>query len=207
MTDRMTVFVVDDEADVRDSLRYLLESADFRVETYASAGDFLDAYTPDTSGVLVLDLRMAGMSGLELQQALRAKQYEIPIIVLTGHGDVPLAVQAMKDGAMEFLQKPINDHVLIDCIRNASRIDEQNRRRKAEHDAILKRIASLTPRQKQVMDLVVAGKSSKRIADELCVAVKTIEVHRKFILAKMKAESTVDLVTMVHPIRGKRAPR
>jgi len=202
MTERPTVFVVDDEADVRNSLSYLLESADFAVETYTSAREFLGTSAPERPGVLVLDLRMPDVDGLELQQRLQQRACTNPIVFLTGHGDVPMAVRAMKTGAVDFLQKPVNDDVLIECIRNATQVGERLRRYKAQRDVILARIAVLTPRQRQVMDLVVAGESSKQVAEELCITVKTVEVHRKFILAKMQAESTVELVNMVLTVSG-----
>ena len=201
MTTPTTVFVVDDEEQIRDSLSYLLESVGFQVETFASARAFLDAYTPDQPGVLLLDVRMADMNGLELQQHLRDKGYSIPIIILTGHGEVPQAVQALKAGAMDFLQKPASDEALIECIRSAACIDEETRRRQAKNAATLTRIAKLTPRQRQVMDRVVSGRTSKEIAEEFCVSVKTIEVHRKIVLAKMGAESTVDLVNRALSVR------
>jgi FixJ family two-component response regulator len=207
MTVSATVFVVDDDEHLRDSLSYLLESVDLKVETFASAQEFLEVYTPDRPGVLLLDMRMPGMNGLELQQHLRDSDCTIPIIILTGHGDVPLAVQSMKAGAVDFLQKPANDQILIDRIRDAARIDEQTRRQRAEQKVVLDRVATLTKRQRQVMDRVITGRTSKQIADEFCVSTKTIEVHRKNVLTKMHAESTVELVNMVLSVRGESRTR
>jgi two-component system response regulator FixJ len=189
-----TVFVVDDDTDLCDSLRWLIESEGLRVETYASARGFLDAYNDDRPGVLVLDVRMPGMSGLELQEHLLAEGYGIPIIILTGHGDVPMAVRAVKRGALEFLQKPVNDEILLDSIRTALRLDAHNRSRKKHKDEILARLARLTPRERQVMELVIAGKPNKQIAHELSVSEKTVEVHRKRLMKKAQVTSAVELV-------------
>jgi two-component system response regulator FixJ len=192
-----TVFVVDDDRDLCDSLRWLIESDGLRVETYASAQDFLDAYDPVRPGVLVLDVRMPGMDGLDLQQHLIGIGHGIPIIILTGHADVPMAVRAVKAGALEFLQKPVNDQILLDCIRKAIRLDTQNRSKKKRKDEILTRMALLTPREREVLNLVVAGKPNKQIAHELSVSEKTVEVHRKRLMKKVQVGSAVELVRVV----------
>lgn len=200
-----TVFVVDDDADLCDSLRWLLESDGLRVETYTSAQSFLDAYTPDRPGVLLLDIRMPGMSGLELQQYLKERGFSIPIIILTGHGNVPMAVRAVQAGALDFLQKPVDDQVLLARISEAMRLDAQNRQERLEDEKVLRRLKSLTPRERNVLDLVVGGKSNKQIAGELCIADKTVEVHRKHLMKKMGVRSVVELVRAVlRVLRGDR---
>lgn len=197
MPTKPTVFVVDDDPDLCDSLRWLIESDGLNVETYGSALDFLEAYDPARPGVLVLDVRMPGMSGLDLQEHLINKGYGIPIIILTGHADVPMAVGAVKAGAMEFLQKPVNDEILLDSIRRGIRLDVQNRSKKQRKDELLSRMARLTPRERQVMDLVIAGKPNKQIAHELSVSEKTVEVHRKRLMKKVQVGSAVELVRVV----------
>jgi len=192
-----TVFVVDDDPDLCDSLRYLIESDGLKAETYGSAQGFLDAYDPQRPGVLVLDVRMPGMNGLDLQQHLIDQGYEMVVIILTAHGDIPMAVRAVKAGALEFLQKPVNDQILLDSIRKAIRLDAQNRRQRQHKDEILRRLARLTPREQEVMDLVVAGKANKQIAHELSVSEKTVEVHRKRLMKKVQVGSAIELVRAV----------
>ena len=202
MKSNPTVFVVDDDRDLCEALRWLLESDGLKVETHTSAQSFLDAYDPGRPGVLALDVRMRGMDGLQLQEHLTAHGMEIPVIILTGHGDVPMAVRALKAGALEFLQKPVNDQALLDCIRRAMRVDAENRRRRGTREAIAARLETLTPREREVMDLVVAGKPNKRIAELLCVSEKTVEVHRKHVMKKMQAGTVVELVRLVLSFRG-----
>jgi RNA polymerase sigma factor (sigma-70 family) len=205
MTEEPTVFVVDDDADLCDSLRWLLESDGLRVETHTSAQSFLDAYTPDRPGVLLLDIRMPGMNGLELQQHLKERGFGIPIIILTGHATVPMAVRAVQAGALDFLQKPVDVQALLGRISEAMRLDAQNRQERVENEKILSRLASLTPREREVLDAVVAGKSNKQIAGELCIADKTVEVHRKHLMKKMRVRSVVELVRAVlRVLRGDR---
>jgi two-component system response regulator FixJ len=201
-----TVFVVDDDADLCEALRWLLESDGLKVETYTSAQSFLEAYHPDGPGVVVLDVRMRGMDGLELQEYLVAHGFDIPVLILTGHGDVPVAVRALKAGALEFLQKPVDDQILLDCIYKALRIDAENRRKRAAKELVLARLATLTRREREVMDLVVTGKANKQIAELLCVSEKTVEVHRKHVMKKMRADSVVELVRTVLPLRGTHRP-
>lgn len=206
MNNDSTVFVVDDDTDLCEALRWLLESDGLKVETYTSAQSFLEAYEPDRPGVLALDVRMPDMDGLELQQHLNARGYEIPVIILTGHGDVPMAVRALKAGALEFFQKPVNDQALLDCIHRAMRVDVEKRRQRACADVTRARIAALTRREREVMDLVVAGHANKQIAEILCLSVKTIEVHRKRVMKKMQAGTVVELVRMVLSVRAPAQP-
>jgi two-component system response regulator FixJ len=192
-----TVFVVDDDAAVRDSLRLLLKSVGLPVEVFESAQDFLDADRDDRPGCLVLDIRMPGMSGLELQVKLNERHSILPIIFITGHGDVPMAVEAMQAGAVDFIQKPFRDQDLLDRINQALEKDAGSRRMLAERNMIRKRLESLTPREREVLDLVVAGKANKVIAGDLNLSQRTVEIHRARVMEKMEAHSLAHLVRMV----------
>ena len=194
MQPESTVFVVDDDPDFRKSLRWLIESVELKVETHASAQEFLDAYTNSSPGCVVLDVRMPGMSGLELQEHLQADGVDIPIIIVTAYGDVPMAVRAMKGGAVNFIEKPFNDQLLLDQIQQAIAEDVKQRQNRAEQLAVVDRIDRLTPREGQVLALVVAGKSSKDIAADLGVSIKTIESRRARIRKKMEANSVAHLI-------------
>jgi two-component system response regulator FixJ len=196
MTDA-TVFVVDDDQAVRDSLQQLLQAVGLRVQTYVSARDFLLAYRPDTPGCLVLDIRMPGMGGLDLQAQLVEQGVQLPIIFLTGHGDVPAAVRALKAGAMDFLQKPVNSQSLLDLVQQAIRRDGEARAQSAERSEVVRRLATLTPREREVLDRMVAGKANKVIAVELAISERTVEFHRGKIMKKMCARSLAELVNMV----------
>ncbi len=191
-----TVFLVDDDQAVRESLRWLIESVGLNVATYDSAQAFLENYYPGRAGCLVLDLRMPGMSGLELQEKLVAQGSQLPIIIITGHGDVPMAVRAMKAGAVDFVQKPFHDQELLDRIHEALEQNARTRQAMAERTKITARLAHLTPRELEVMDGVVAGKSNKVIAAELGISGKTVEVHRAKIMEKMQAKSLAELVQL-----------
>jgi RNA polymerase sigma factor (sigma-70 family) len=192
-----TVFVVDDDDAVRTSLRLLLKSVGLPVETFASAQEYLDGAEGDRSGCLVLDIRMPGMSGLELQQRLNETHSIIPIVFITGHGDVPMAVEAMQHGAVDFIQKPFRDQDLIDRINQALEKDRENREGLRERDAIHKRMQQLTPREREVLDLVTQGKANKVIAGDLDVSQRTVEIHRARVMEKMGASSLAHLVRMV----------
>jgi FixJ family two-component response regulator len=194
---RPTIFVVDDDSAVRDALKLLLRSVGHAVETYASAQEFLDAYSEDRPGCLVLDIRMPGMSGLELQQRLNEKHSILPIIFITGHGDVPMAVEAMQAGAVDFIQKPFRDQDLIDRINQALEKDSSNRAALGERNDIRRRLETLTPREREVLDLVVHGKANKVIAGDLKLSQRTVEIHRARVMEKMQASSLAHLVRMV----------
>jgi two-component system, LuxR family, response regulator FixJ len=194
---RPTVFIVDDDTAVRDALKFLLRSVGHPVETYASALDFLDAYRDDRPGCLVLDIRMPGMSGLELQEKLVERRSILPIIFITGHGDVPMAVEAMQSGAMDFIQKPFRDQDLLDRINQGLEKDAAMRASIKELNSIRERLASLTPREREVMDLVVHGKANKVIAGDLDLSQRTVEIHRARVMEKMQAASLAHLVRMV----------
>lgn len=197
MNDEPIIFLVDDDADLREALRWLLESDGMTAECYASAESFLEAYDPERPGVLVLDVRMRGMSGIDLLRHLSDIDAEIPVIMLTGHGDVPMAVDSLKCGAIDFLQKPVHDQVLLGRIRDAVEIDARNRLRGMDAADIRSRMKTLTPREREVMDMVVSGMANKTVAHELCVSEKTIEVHRKRVMKKMDVRSAVELVRAV----------
>ncbi len=192
-----TVFIVDDDSAVLKGLRLLVKSLRMNVETYLSAQEFLDSYDPARPGCLVLDVRMPGISGLELQEKLRQRNISIPVIIMTGYGEVAVAVEAMKKNAMEFLEKPINGQVLLDRIQKAIAKDARIRQEQAVQKTVASRLALLTSRERQVMGLVIAGKLNKVIAHELGISPKTVEFHRSNIMKKMKVESLAELVRLV----------
>jgi FixJ family two-component response regulator len=191
-----TVFVVDDDAAVRDSIAELLDSVGVRVEAYASALAFLDVFRPERPGCLVLDVRMAEMSGLVLQQRLNELGARIPVIVLTGHGDVPMAVQAMKAGAFDFLQKPYRDQALLDSINAALAADDAARRSSASADSFKQCITALTAREREVLEHLLAGRTSKETARTLAISPRTVETHRRNLMRKIGAASATELITL-----------
>ena len=195
--DRATVFVVDDDAAVRDSLSLLIRSMSLDVETFDSAQAFLDNCDPTRPGCVVLDIRMPGMSGLELQEELRRHEVVLPIIFITGHGDVGMAVRAMKSGAIDFIEKPFNDQQLLDRINQAIEIDRANRLYRDERDRIAAKIELLTPREREVMEKIVKGQANKVIAIDLGLSERTVEIHRSKVMAKTGARSLAQLVAMV----------
>ncbi|HEX7027031.1 MAG TPA: response regulator, partial [Gammaproteobacteria bacterium] len=189
----------DDDA-VRDSLRLLLKSAGLPVKDFAGAAEFLESHDSEQGGCLVLDIHMPGVNGLQLQDELRRRGAAIPIIFITGHGDVPIAVQAMKQGAVEFLQKPFDDEDLLASIRKAFVRDVEARSQNRHSSEARERYATLTPREKQVMEKVAAGLSSKQIAYELGISQRTVEIHRGAVMNKMNADSVAGLVKMMMSI-------
>jgi FixJ family two-component response regulator len=193
---KATVFVVDDDEAVRNSLSLLLKSKGIAAVTHASAAEFLAAYDPEQPGCIILDVRMPGMSGLELQDELNRRGAVIPVIFITGHGDVPMAVEAMQHGALDFLQKPFSDQDLTDRIDRALAADLRNRAVLSEKDQIQARLAALTRREMQVLRLVTLGKSNKVIAGDLGVSQRTVEIHRAHLMQKMGASSLAQLVRM-----------
>lgn len=194
MTPKAIVFVIDDDEAARQSLRWLMESVGLKVACFDSAQAFLDAYDPEVTGCLVLDVRMPGISGLDLQERLTAVGIWLPVIIITGHGDVPMAVRAMKAGAVDFFEKPFNDQALLDRIQQAMEDDARRRDEVGRRAGVRARIAALTPREREVMRLVVAGRSNKHIANELGVSKKTVEAHRARMMEKMQATSLPELV-------------
>ena len=197
MSNEATVFVVDDDEAMRKSLRRLMESVGLPVETYGNAEAFLANYDPARAGCLILDIRMPGMSGLELQEKLISDHIRIPTIIISAHGDVEKAVRAMKSGAVDFIRKPYKGKVLLTRIREALLLDARARNEEAQRADIADRIARLTPREREVMGLLVAGKPAKRIAFELGLSRKTIDVHRGHIMTKMRVDTLVELARMV----------
>lgn len=197
-----TVYVVDDDAAIRDSLSFLMKSVDLPCRCYGSAKEFIDAYDPSMSGCLVLDIRMPGMSGMDLQQHLNEKRSILPVIFITGHGDIPMAVDAMQKGAIDFLQKPFRDQDLLDRINNALESDRSAREELEQIEVLRRRYDSLTSREKEVMTEVVAGKPNKIIAYDLDVSQRTVEIHRSRVMEKMQAKSLAHLVRMDINLQG-----
>jgi two-component system, LuxR family, response regulator FixJ len=196
MSSEPTVFVVDDDQAMRTSLQWLIESTGLQVRTFDSADAFLAGYYPGRAGCLLLDVRMPGMSGLELQGYLAREGHRLPVIIITGHGDVTMAVRAMKAGALDFIEKPFHDEDLLRSIRNALELDQRQRVSRATRAEIAARLAELTPREHEVMGMVTEGKSNKEIAAALGVTAKTVEAHRARVMEKMRAESLAELVRM-----------
>lgn len=195
------VFVIDDDRMIRDGLHSLIRSVGLRVETFASAKDFLAAKRPDTPACLVLDVRMPGLSGLDLQLKLRDDGIPIPIIFITGHGDIPMSVRAMKEGAAEFLTKPVRGQDLLDAVQKALANDRALRQERWEANEIRARFESLTPREKEVLELVVAGVLNKQIADRLGMSELTVKTHRAHVMEKTEAESLAHLVRMSEKLK------
>jgi two-component system response regulator FixJ len=189
-----TVFVVDDDRAMRESLSWLLDSVGLRVRSYATAADFLAEHDPAQPGCLVLDVRMPGMSGLDLQAELARRGVELPTIVITGHAEVSMAVRAVKAGAIDFIEKPFSDQLLLDRVRQALEIDLEAREVRRRREDARRRLVTLTTREREVLNLVVAGKANKEIASALGVSPKTVEVHRAHVMSKMCADSLAELI-------------
>jgi len=196
MNNDPTVFVVDDDQAMRNSLKWLIESIGMQVRTYGSAVEFLNSFYPGRAGCLLLDVRMPGMSGLELQTHLARQDSRLPVIIITGHGDVAMAVKAMKSGAVDFIEKPFHDEELLSSIRSALDHDEKQRSLQSQRAEIATRLAELTPREHEVMDMVTEGSANKEIASALGVSAKTVEAHRARVMDKMRATSLAELVRM-----------
>jgi FixJ family two-component response regulator len=196
------VFVIDDDRMIRDGLQGLIRSVGLRAETFASAQDFLAAKRPDVPACLVLDVRMPGVSGLDLQLKLSEVGIHIPIIFITGHGDIPMSVRAMKEGAYEFLTKPVRGQDLLDAIQKAIASDRELRKEREELNEVRERFNILTPREKEVLNLVVAGLLNKQIADQLGMSELTVKTHRAHVMEKTNAESLAHLVRMSEKIKN-----
>ncbi len=200
------VFIVDDDAAVRDSIQELVESVGLRAEGYASAFAFLDSFQPRHSGCLVLDVRMAAMSGLALQERLNELGFNIPVIVLTGHGDVPMAVQAMKAGAVDFIQKPYRDQALLDSINAALVLDAAARHSSSAAESLEHQLTTLTEREREVFNQTLTG--SKEIARELSVSPRTVEAHRQSLLRKLGIGTVKELMLYLGPqVRDRQGPQ
>ena len=190
------VFVIDDDASMRDAISRLLNAVGLTVQTFASAREFLNGNLPDVAGCVVLDVRLPGLSGLDLQREMVERGIHIPVVFITGHGDIPMSVQAMKAGAVEFLTKPFRDQDLLDAVRSGIQLDRKEREERAELAELRDCVRQLTQREQQVMSLVVSGLLNKQIALQLGTSEKTIKIHRSQVMRKMRATSLADLIRM-----------
>ena len=192
-----TVFIVDDDEAVRDSLSWLMRSVGLSAKAYGSAREFLDGYDLKQPGCLILDIRMPGMSGLDLQELLSKRDIELPVIFISGHGDVPMAVRALKSGAFDFIEKPFNDQVLLERVQRAIEADAEQRLERSAKADVAARMRLLTPREREVLELVVDGASNKIIGRTLGVSLKTVEAHRARVMEKLQAGSLSELMRLV----------
>ena len=196
------VHIVDDDEAMRDSLKWLLESRGLKVELYHSAEVFLHALNCGFCGCLVLDVRMPGMNGLDLYEQLRARASTLPVIFITGHGDVPMAVSALKKGAADFIEKPFNNQDMLGLIESCMKQDRAAAAKRAENASVAQRLDSLTQREREVLGLIVGGKLNKQIANDLGISIKTVEVHRSRVMEKMGASSVAELVQLALKSQG-----
>ena len=206
MSQAPMVFVVDDDPSIRSSLKFLMSSVGLQVEGFESADALLKRSLPDAPSCLVLDVRLRGLSGLDFQRQLAARNCHMPIIFITGHGDIPMSVRAMKAGAVEFLTKPFRDQDLLDAVRIALEKDRERRERNREVSDLKERFNSLTPREQEVISMVVSGKLNKQIADQLGTAENTVKVHRGRVMEKMHAQSVAELVKMIGKLESSVEP-
>ncbi len=202
MSSEQTVYVVDDNADIRDSLSLLLKSVGLDHQVYGSAAEFIDKCSPAARGCLLLDIRMPDISGIQLQQRMKDAGFGLPVIFITGHGDVPLAVEAMKNGAMDFLQKPFSDLVLLDIIFRALELDRQQQDELEQKREIEARLETLSKRELQVMERMAIGDMTKVIASDLGISPRTVEVHRARIMDKMRCRTLAQLILMLTQVRN-----
>ena len=192
-----TVFIVDDDLEVREAIGLLMDSVGLAAESYASAQEYLDSFDPSRAGCLVLDIRMKGMSGLDLQQKLSSEPIHPPVVIITGHGDVPMAVRAVKSGAVDFIEKPFNDQVLLDAVHRAFEQDAERRGQASRLADIQVLLERLTPREREILEQVVVGKRNKVIATDLGITQSTVEAHRAKVMEKLEARSLSDLMRMM----------
>ncbi len=193
---KSTVYVIDDDRLARESLKWLMETAHLPVSVFESGLDFLDQFKPGASGCVLVDVRMPDINGMELHTMLKERDATIPVIIVTGHGDIPMAVRAMKAGAYDFIEKPYNDALMLERVQSAIAFDLDSRRNQEQIDDIRKRAAQLTPREQQVMSYVLRPMQNKGIAAELGISVKTVELHRAHLMEKMQATSPTELVRL-----------
>lgn len=206
MTEK-TVFIVDDDLDMRTSLRWLIESIGCNVETFGSAEEFLEAGKVDQPGCLILDVRMPGMGGIRLLEHMRKTESRLPTIILTGHGEISMAVQTMKSGAFDFLEKPASPQVILERVRDALRLDAEMRETIKDQRAFSEKIGLLTRREKEVLDHLTAGESTRIVAEKLFISERTIEKHRERILHKMASHSMIELIRQMIEFRGNETRR
>jgi two-component system, LuxR family, response regulator FixJ len=204
-TQSPTVFVVDDDADIRAAVALLMKSVKLPVRTFAGADEFLSKWDPGDAGCLVLDVRMPGMSGLELQNVLRERNADIPVVFLSGHGDIPMALRAVRAGAVDFIEKPFRDQPLIDAVHEALAQDEARREGRSERESLLNRVGALTSRERQVAELVASGRSSPEIAKALKLSSRTVEMHRARAMRRLGVEGVVELTRFI--LEARRASR
>jgi two-component system, LuxR family, response regulator FixJ len=200
MTQRPIVFVVDDDAAVRGGLSTLLTAAGLDVRTYASAQEFLEQYDPGQPGCLILDIRMPGMDGLDLQEQLTGLGSLLPVIILSGHADVPAAVRALKGGALDLMEKPFEPQLLLTRVREAIERDTALRRKLSQQSGVAERLAGLTHREREIMELILAGRANKVIAIDLGISERTVEFHRANVMKKMRARSLTELINLVRRV-------
>ncbi|MFT7470439.1 MAG: two-component system response regulator FixJ [Kiritimatiellia bacterium] len=194
---KQTVIIIDDDEAVRDSLEMLMKSIGLASKSFDSAVRFLEQYDPEETGCLILDVRMPVMGGLELQDELLLRKSTLPIIFISGHGDIPMAVQAVKKGAMDFISKPFREQELLDCVQRALKYNDELQNRVSAHAAVAENLLKLSPREKEVMDFMIEGSANKVIAIELGISQRTVEVHRAHVMEKMGARSLAQLVKMI----------
>ncbi|MEN9680221.1 MAG: DNA-binding response regulator [Pseudomonadota bacterium] len=197
-----TVFIVDDDRDMRTSLQWLLESINLKVELFESAEAFLSANRLDHPGCLILDVRMPGIGGLRLLEQLRSQGYRIPAIILTGHGEISMAVQSMKSGAFDFLEKPASPQVILDRVQDALRLDRETREKSKGSRVLEEQMNQLTRREREILELLVSGESTRGIAERLFISERTVEKHRENLLGKMEAHSMMELIRRILEHRG-----
>lgn len=203
--DQRTIYVVDDDEAMRDALSSLLRAVGMSVETFDSAVEFLEAFDPQRAGCLLLDVRMPGMSGLDLQRHLSERHGDLPILLISGHADVPMAVEAMKRGAVDFIEKPIQGDLLLERVQKCLDLDAERRSQRERHAQIQQRIETLTSREREVADLIAQGLPNKAIASQLGISVKTLDVHRSHILAKLQLRTNAELVRAMLSVAGIRS--
>ena len=206
-TPEQRVYIVDDGEALRDSLAWLLDSAGYETESFESAERFLAAYSERMAGCLLLDVRMPGMSGLELYERLSQRHATLPVIFITGHGDVPMAVAALKRGAVDFIEKPFNDEDMLQLVKQCLDVELQHRSRRRQDAEVARRLELLTQREREVMELIIAGRLNKQIADSLGISIKTVEVHRARVMEKMGVNSLAELVQNVMALDSGTPPR